>query len=64
MVENTGGNSGGSGGGLYFIVGILVAAVLVIGFVAFGGHFPSSSHSKVDVNLSSSAPAAPTAPGK
>ena len=58
MAENTN-NGSGAGGGLYFIVGILVAAVIVVGFVAFGGHFPGSSHSKIDVTVSS-----PAAPGK
>jgi len=33
-------NSGGSGGGLYFIAGALVVIVAVIGFAAFGGHMP------------------------
>jgi hypothetical protein len=61
MSENTS-SSGGAGGGLYFIVGILVAAVIVVGFVAFGGHFPSSKHTTVDVNLSGSS--APATPGK
>ncbi len=57
MAENT--SSSGAGSGLYFIVGILVAAVIVVGFVAFGGHFPSSKHTTVDVNLTNSAPATP-----
>jgi hypothetical protein len=48
-------NSGGSGGGLYFIVGALVVVVAVIGFVAFGGHMPraggGSAPGKVELNV-------------
>ena len=39
-----------SNGGLYFIVGALLVAVLVIGFFAFGGHFGGGGH-KVDVTI-------------
>jgi hypothetical protein len=45
MAEGT----GNSNGGLYFIVGALVVAVLVIGFFAFGGSF-GGSH-KLDVTI-------------
>lgn len=59
MADNAG---GGNGGGLYFIVGALVVAVCVVGFVAFGGHFPGHGGSggppKVELNVT------PAAPGK
>jgi hypothetical protein len=59
MADNSGG--GGSGGsGLYFIVGALVVVVGVIGFVAFGGHMPhggGSGPSKVELNVTTPAPA-------
>jgi hypothetical protein len=61
MAENSGGSGGGSG--LYFIVGALVVVVGVIGFVAFGGHMPhsgGSAPSKVELNVTTPAPA----PGK
>ena len=50
-------NSGRTGNGLYFIVGGLVVAVLVIGFVAFGGNFGDSER-KLDVTIE--APKVPT----
>lgn len=61
MADNAG---GGNGGGLYFIVGALVIVVCVIGFVAFGGHFPGHGGGgvgspKVQLNVTT-----PAAPGK
>ena len=55
MSDNSG-SGGGAGGGLYFIVGALVVAVVVVGFVAFGGHMPghagsSSAPSKVELHV-------------
>ena len=47
MAEST----GNSNGGLYFIVGALVVAVLVIGFFAFGGSFGGGSSHKLDVTI-------------
>ena len=47
-------NSGGTGGGLYFIVGALVVVVAVIGYFAFGGHVPRSgggAPGKVELNV-------------
>jgi len=53
-------NSGGSGGGLYFIVGALVVIVAVIGFVAFGGHVPrggsGSAPGKIELNATTPSP--------
>jgi hypothetical protein len=57
VADNT---SGGGGSGLYFIVGALVVVVGVIGFVAFGGHMPHSggnAPSKVELNVTTPAPA-------
>lgn len=55
--ENSG---GGNGGALYLIVGMLVAAVFVVGFVAFGGHFPHGSGGGPDrIQLNVTTPAAP-----
>jgi hypothetical protein len=51
MAETT--NSGGSGGGLYFIVGILVAAVAVLGFFMFHGHIGGGQTKNVDINITS-----------
>ncbi len=45
MAENT----QNSNGGLYFIVGALVVAVLVIGFFALGGSL--TGNHKVDVTI-------------
>jgi hypothetical protein len=47
MAEST----GNSNGGLYFIVGALLVAVLVIGFFAFGGSFGGGSSHKLDVTI-------------
>jgi hypothetical protein len=47
MAEST----GNSGGGLYFIVGALVIAVLVIGYFAFGGSLGGGSTKKLDVTI-------------
>lgn len=46
MAETT----GNSNGGLYFIVGALVVAVLVIGFFAFGGSLGGGTK-KLDVTI-------------
>lgn len=43
-------SAGNSNGGLYFIVGALVVAVLVIGYFAFGGSLGGSTH-KLDVKI-------------
>ena len=61
MADNPG---GGNGGGLYFIVGALVVAVFVVGFVALGGHVPGTHPAgggapKVELNVTP-----PAAPGK
>lgn len=40
-------NSSSGGGGIYFIVGALVVAVLVIGYFALGGNLGGSS----DINV-------------
>ena len=40
----------GPGGGLYFAVGALVVAVLVIGYVVLGGGF-SGGQKSLDVNV-------------
>lgn len=45
MVERT----SGSGSGIYFIVGALVVAVLVIGYFVFGGSFGRSD--KVNITI-------------
>lgn len=45
MVERT----SGSGSGIYFIVGALVVAVLVIGYLVFGGSFGRSD--KVNITI-------------
>ena len=62
MSDNPGSGGGGGSGGLYFIVGALVVAVLVVGFVAFGGHMPghagSSAPSKVELHVTT-----PPSPG-
>lgn len=42
--------AGRTGNGLYFIVGALVVAVMVVGFVAFGGSFGGGSRT-VDVTI-------------
>lgn len=39
----------GSGNGIYFIVGALVVAVLVIGYFVFGGNFGRSD--KVNITI-------------
>jgi hypothetical protein len=55
-----GNSGGGNGGGLYLIVGMLVAAVFVVGFVAFGGHFPHGGGGGPDkIELNVTTPAAP-----
>ncbi len=59
MSENSG---GGGSGGLYFIVGALVVAVFVVGFVAFSGRMPGhagsrSTPSKVELHVTT--PASP-----
>ncbi|MGE0733245.1 MAG: hypothetical protein AB7G15_00280 [Alphaproteobacteria bacterium] len=43
--------TGKSRGGLYFIVGALLVAVLVIGFFVFGGNFGSSSTKQIDLKI-------------
>ena len=57
MAEIT--NNGGNGGGLYLIVGILVAAVAVLGFFMFRGHIGGGTTKNVDINISG-----PATPGK
>ena len=44
--------NGGSGGGLYFIVGALVVIVAVVAFFVFGGHISGPNQAKsVDVKV-------------
>ena len=46
------GNSGGNNGMLYFIVGALVVAVAVGGFILFGGQLSGPNQAKsVDVKI-------------
>lgn len=47
MAENT---TQKSGSGLYFVVGALVVAVLVVGFVAFGGKLGGGSD-KINITI-------------
>ena len=61
MAEVNNNTSGGGGGsGVYFVVGALVVAVLVIGFFVFGGDLGGSK----DVNIRIDPPKAevPAAP--
>jgi hypothetical protein len=43
-------SSGGAGGGLYFVVGALVVAVAVLGYLVFGGQVGGSGK-KIDVTI-------------
>ena len=43
--------TGKSRGGLYFIVGALVVAVLVIGLFVFGGTLGGSNTKRIDIKI-------------
>ncbi|HJQ60839.1 MAG TPA: hypothetical protein VJ890_28300 [Vineibacter sp.] len=43
-------SSGGLGGGLYFIVGAVVVAVAVLGYVVFGGQ-GAGGGKKIDITI-------------
>lgn len=43
--------TGKSRGGLYFIVGALVVAVLVIGFFVFGGNLGTKDTKQIDLKI-------------
>lgn len=43
--------TGKSRGGLYFIVGALVVAVIVLGFFMFGGGFGRSDTKQIDLKI-------------
>ena len=51
-IQTADGNSGGNNGMLYFIVGALVVAVAVGGFLLFGGQLSGPNQAKsVDVKI-------------